>query len=274
MTDHQTNLLQHVRRGWARGTTRTRHYLRDRGDGYSDVLNWASLFSLMIMFSMIFLDGWKILSTFWLFACLFVSIALGLFVFAAFVEKVMAKKIIEFKSTQLFWLGTVALVTYVAHGQAGEEVNAIFSQDASAFPYATTAATVMAIAAWAEGPALVIAGLSFVYGAYKMFSSDAAYVMTALTLGINLISFGSFVDHQIARDVNRRSNIYQIALAMDFNGQFRCAKAKNGVDSAAFIGTDQRRALIAPPIVVRQQSSKSLFKLVEVPNEFYFAECR
>lgn len=274
MTHHQTVLLQHLRRGWARGFARTRHYLRDQGDGYSHVLNWASLFSLMIMFSMMFLDAWKILPTFWLFACLFVSIVLGLFVFAAFVEKLIVEKFIGFKSTQLFWLGAVALVTYVAHGQAGEEVNAIFSQDASAFPYATTAATVMTIAAPAGKPALVIAVLSFVYGAYKMFRSDSAYVMTALTLGINLISFGSFVDHQIARDANRRSNIYQIALAMDFNSQFRCAKARTGVDSAIFIGTDQRRALIAPPLIVRQQSSKSLFKLVEVPKEFYFAECR
>lgn len=274
MTDHQNNLIQHLHRGWTRGASRTRYYLRDQGDGYSAVLNWASLFSLIIMFSIISLDTWKILPSSWLLAFLFISIALGLFVFAAFVEKVVAKKFIEFKSTQLFCVGAVALVTYVAHGQAGEEVNAIFSQDASAFPYANTAATVMMIASWMEWPALVIAGVSFVYGAYKTFISDSAYVMTAFTLGINLVSFCSFVDHQISRDANRRSNIYQIALAMDFNSQYRCTKARVGLDSAAFIGTDQRRALIAPPLVVQQQTSKSLFKLVAVPNEFYFAECR
>jgi hypothetical protein len=225
-----------------------------------------------MLFAM-FSDTVGLLPTRQVVALLFVTIFLGLYVFILFLEKVFAKYFIDFKSTQLFWAGLVAFFAYIAHGQAGDEINSIFGQDASTFPYATVAATAMIMASWSLKPALYIGALSFLFGLYRVFKSKGKFVLMALTVGIQLFSFSLFVKYQMEGDAVRKNNIYQVALAMDFNGKFRCDDAKIGGDSVAFIGASQNSALVAPPVVVKHENKKSIFKEVEVPIEFRRVSC-
>nr|WP_315215102.1 hypothetical protein [uncultured Duganella sp.] len=268
------NLLIMARRG-ARGNKKIFYKLFfTNTDGYSAVLNWVSLISIVLLLSAIFCDGSGLLPTRPVVALIFVTIFLGLYVFTSFVEKVLAKYFIDFKSTQLFWVGLVAFLTYIAHGQAGDEINSIFSQDASTFPYATTAATVMVLGAWSLWPAFCIGMLSFLYGFSCLFRSKGKeLVLIAITVGLQLFIFSMFVEYQMAREAIRKNNIYQVALAMDFNGHFRCDDARVGQDSVAFIGSSQTAALVAPPIVVKHENKKSIFKEVEVPVAFRRVSC-
>jgi hypothetical protein len=242
-------------------------------DGYSAVLNWASLISSGLLFFALTSDSLGLLQARHLIALFFGMTFLGLYVFVSFVEKVFAKHIIDFKSTQLFWIGLLAFLTYIAHGHAGDEVNAIFSQDASTFPYATTAAAVMIMASWTLWPSVFIGAASFVYAIYCVFRSKGALMLIALTVGMQLFTFSILVEFQMGSEAVRRNNIYQIALAMDFNGHFRCEGASLGADTVAFIGPAQNSALVAPPVIVKHQNSKSIFKAVEVPEAFRRVSC-
>lgn len=261
-------------RSWTRAKNRIFNYLKNGGDDFLFVLNLASLLSLILLFSAMLLESLKLFPARYMSYLIFATIFLGLYVFVSIVERVFVKYFIDFKSTQLFWVGAVAFATYVAHGQAGDEVNAIFHLDASAFPYATTAATAMMMATWALWPAGVVAGLSFMYCTYKTFRSDYKDVLISLVLTLNLTSFALFVGYQISKDDVRKSNIYQIALAMDFNGRFRCENSKVGSDSVAFIGPDQKRALVAPLAEITHQDRRTIFKIVAVPESFEIVDCK
>lgn len=93
-----------------------------------------------------------------------------------------------------------------------------------------------------------------------------------MSVGIQLFSFSMLVAHQMKPDVIRRNNTYQVALAMDFNGHFRCSDARVGQDSVAFIGSSQNAALVAP-LVVKHENKKSIFKEVVIPTEFRRVSC-
>ena len=242
-------------------------------DGYSAVLNWASLISLGLLFFALSSDSLGLLQPSHLLALFIGMTFLGLYVFVSFVEKVFAKHFIDFKSTQLFWLGVIAFLTFIAHGQAGDEVNAIFSQDASTFPYATTATAAMIMASWTLWPAVLVGTASLLYGLYSVSRSRWGMVLIALTVGLQLFTFSIFVEYQMGTEPVRKNNIYQIALAMDFNGHFRCERAMLGKDTVAFIGPSQDSALVAPPVVVKQHNGKSIFRQVEVPESFRRVSC-
>lgn len=262
--------------GW-RGVRRVRdtlsRYFLVNTDGYSAVLNWVSLISIGLLFFAMTSDSLGLLHARDLVALFFVMMFLGLYVFVSFVEKVFAKHFIDFKSTQLFWVGLIAFLTYVAHGQAGDEVNAIFSQDASTFPYATTAAVAMIMASWTLWPSFLIGVASFLYTIYCVSKSQSALVLIAFTVGFQLFTFSIFVKYQIGSEHVRRNNIYQIALAMDFNGHFRCEGTSLGKDTVAFIGPSQNSALVAPPAILKRNNGKSIFEAVEVPNAFRRVSC-
>lgn len=261
-------------RGGARRARETLHrYFCVHTDGYSAVMNWVSLFSCGLLLFALCNDSLGFLHARQLIALFFAMMFLGLYVFVLFVEKVFAKNFIDFKSTKLFWVGLVAFLTYIAHGQAGDEVNAIFSQDASTFPYATTAAAAMIMASWTLWPSILIGAASFLYAFYCMLRSQSGLVFIAMTVGIQLFTFSTLVEYQMGSEKVRRNNIYQIALAMDFNGHFRCEGATLGEDTVAFIGPSQNAALVAPPVVVKHQNDKSLFKRVEVPEGFRRVSC-
>lgn len=206
-------------------------------------------------------------------AIIFVTIVLGLYVFVLMVEHVVAKNFIEFKSSQLFWVLLIAFAAYVAKGYASEELNQIFARSASTFPFAYSAAAAMKILSIMKWPTAFIFILSFSYGLIQVFRSKGAHAFIALVMSINFSSFGLFVEKQISPDEVRRSNIYQIAVAMDFNGRFNCPGVKEKVGRIAFIDSDQTKGIVAPPLVIKIRHEKSTFKLVEVPEYFVDVAC-
>ena len=248
-------------------------YTQPHANGYSHIINWASLASLSILFICLCME--RIYPTFvgWVLSLIFLATLLGAYVVAVMVEKVVARQFIDFRATQYFWVGAVALLGFVAHGFAGDEVNAIFGQDASSFPYATTATTAMFLLWWACQVALVVAFASLGYFAVQMYRNRREAAFTAFTLSINLVSLFLFGLLQIYPEPIRRSNIYQIALAMDFNEKFECEGAQSGMHHVAFIGPEQRRALIAPKPEIIYRSEKKFFKVVTVPASFSRASC-
>ena len=243
-------------------------------DGYTAVLNWASVISLGLLFFAMISDSLGVLQPRHLLALFFVMMFLGLYVFVSFVERVFAKQFIDFKSTQIFWLGLIAFLTYIAHGQAGDEVNAIFSQDASSFPYATTAASVMIIASWMLWPSFLTGFASLFYGLYCVFKSQRSLLLIALTVGLQLMTVSILIEFQMGSEERRRNNIYQIALAMDFNGHYICDGATLGKETVAFIGPSQNSALVAPPTAAVLQKNESIFRQVAIPKSFRRVSCR
>ena len=263
-----------ARRGIRRDKRTIYKFFGSNEDGYSAVLNRASLISLVLLLSAMLCDRFGLLPVRIVISLIFVTIILGLYVFISFMEKVFAKSFIDFKSTQLLWVGFIAFLTYIAHGQAGDEINSIFSQDASTFPYATTAATAMVLGSWTLWPAFLIGMLSLLYAASRLFRPQRRQLLLiAVTVGIQLSIFSMFVEYQMARETVRKNNIYQIALAMDFNGNFRCDDAKVGRDSVVFIGDSQDSALVAPPLIIKHENKESIFKEVEVPAAFRRVSC-
>src|SRR5471032_132577 len=263
-----------LKESWQRATLRITNYFKNGGDDFYFVLNFVSLASLAVLFLGMCLESMQLIAPKYMVFPIFAAMFLGLYVFFTVVEKTIAKYFLSFKSTQLLWAGFVAFIIYIAHGQAGDEVNAIFHLDASAFPYATVAATAMMVASWSFWPAVLIASAAFVYYTYNVFRSRYKNVLIGITLTLNLASFAVFVSYQISDDAIRRSNIYQIALSMDFNATFNCTASTSNSDSVAFVGAEQRRALIAPPLKIKHDSARSIFKEVVVPKAFDLVECK
>ncbi|MYM37467.1 hypothetical protein GTP38_24380 [Duganella sp. FT94W] len=267
-------LVSRAREGLARYRRILYELLFTNEDGYSAALNWISLICLTLLVAAMVCDKLKLLPVRPVIGMIFTAIFLGLYVFTTVIEKKLAKHVTEFKSTQLFWVGLVAFLAYIAHGQAGDEVNSVFSQDTSTFPYATTAATAMVLGSWSLWPAFCTGMLSLVFGLYCMFKNQKAkLVLIAFTVGVQLSIFSIFVEYQMGTEAVRKNNIYQVALAMDFNGRFRCDDAQAGRDTVAFIGSSQNAALVAPPMVIRHENKQSIFKEVEVPRVFRRVSC-
>ncbi|WP_141749568.1 hypothetical protein [Duganella phyllosphaerae] len=200
------------------------------------------------------------------------TIAVSLFTCAIFVESFCLPEVNRFKSAQVFGLGAIGLVSYLAHGQAGEEVNAIFRQDASAFPYTTTAATAMTIASWAFWPVIIVYLLVLAHLIWRVTKFDEKHAFAMTMVIVNMASFVSFIEHQTRDDGNRKGNLYKIALAMDFNNYFRCANATERTNHVAFIGSDQKRAIVAPKLVMRNNNPAG-FSTVEIPAHFPLTTC-
>lgn len=243
-------------------------------DGYSVVLNWAAALSIVLLVLAMWGTELRLLPVEWSVGAIFVTMALGLFVFVCLVEKLLAKHLLELRTSQLFWIGGLALASYLARGQAGDEVNAIFAQDAASFPYATTAATAMIVGAWTQWFAFGIGVFSLVYAFWLLFRSRYPLVLAAGAVGLHLISWSAFAAYQMGSESVRRNNIYQVALAMDFNGRYHCDGARLGQDTVAFIGPAQDSALVAPPLVVERRNPGSIFKTVTVPAQFDRVRCR
>ena len=180
----------------------------------------------------------------------------------------------EVRSTRTLALAALAVLSFFAHGQAAGEVNAIFHVDAAAFPHATTAATVFIVLSWLFWPAVGAVALSLAGALRSLHRKSAAAAVTGLTVLLGSATIAGAVGLQL-RDAGARANdIYQVARALDFDERFECDRGVPGIDGAAFIGTEQARALIAPRLVVNPRGAHALFRHVEVPAHFEIAACR
>ncbi|WP_426105443.1 hypothetical protein [Massilia sp. TSP1-1-2] len=213
----------------------------------------------------------------WAWVLVLAGAVLGALVLGAVAHRFLDRHFSRFKSAKLFGFGLFALATFVAHGQAVGEVNNIFHIDASSLPHATTAASAMAIGAWLFWavliPATVASGAWLIRCASALRWGDATITAAIFFAGV---TWSAVVGHQAAPDVRRQSNIYRIALAMDFNKRSNCEGVPAASEGVVFIGPDQKRAIVAPPRVdiLSRGGFSSLVPQVQVPTEFQIVECR
>jgi hypothetical protein len=219
------------------------------------------------------LASYGLLTAGYAFAFYMSGAALGLVVLATLTSRFLDRHFAEFKSAKILALATFALATYVAHGRAVGEVNAIFQIDASALPHATTAASAFVIATWIY-PAVVLpilcgsAVLMLYYG-----RAAGGNALIAFAILISSVLWAGLLNFQAMPAPARKSNLYQIALEMDFNKRSHCSGLPVGSEGVVFIGPDQRRAIVAPRLVEIKRSSKTIFKQVQVPEKFDIVDC-
>lgn len=182
----------------------------------------------------------------------------------------------EFKSAKFLGLGAFALTTFVAHGQAVGEVNSIFQVDASALPHTTTAASAMVISAWLFWvfflPVLAVSFISVVRLSKKSRHGDFTI---ALAICLASVVWCSLIGQQAVPELRRKSNLYQVALEMDFNKRSHCVDLPEGAEGVLFIGPDQRRAIVAPrKVLIRTQGEFGrLVQQIEIPSNFQIVNC-
>lgn len=196
---------------------------------------------------------------------------LGALVLATLAHRFLKRHFAAFKAAEFLGFGAFALATFIAHGQAVGEVNAIFQIDASALPHATAAASAMVIGAWLYWSALLpLAAASAIWAVRCLVKSQYGDATISLAIFLASVTWSGLIGHQAAPDLRRKSNIYRIALEMDFNKRSHCVGMPPGAEGVAFIGLDQRRAIVAPrkaPIPSRGGFS-ALVPQVEAPSEF------
>ena len=180
----------------------------------------------------------------------------------------------EVRSTRLLAFGALAGLSFFAHAQAQAEVNEIFHVDAAAFPHATTAATVFIVLSWLFWPAVAAIAASLAGAAHSVHRKSAGAAVTGLTVLLGSATIAGAVGLQLLDGAARANDIYQVARALDFNERFECDRGIPGIDGAAFIGTEQSRALIAPRLAEAPRGAGSFFRRVRVPTRFEVATCR
>ncbi|MES3021072.1 MAG: hypothetical protein V4857_05750 [Pseudomonadota bacterium] len=200
--------------------------------------------------------------------------ALGLVVLATLTSRFLDRHFAEFKSAKILALAMIALATYVAHGKAVGEVNAIFQLDASALPHATTAASAMVIATWiymaAVLPTLIGSAVLMLYYYGK---SEGGNALIAFAILMCAVLWAGLLNVQAVPAHARKSNLYQIALEMDFNKRSHCSGVPMDSEGVVFIGPDQRRAIVAPRLVEIERSPRTIFTQVQVPENFDIVNC-
>ena len=180
----------------------------------------------------------------------------------------------EVRSTRTLAFAALACLSFFAHGQAEGEVNAIFHADATAFPHATAAATVFIVLSWLFWPAVAAIAASLAGAAHSVHRKSAGAAVTGLTVLLGSATIAGAVGLQLLDGAARANDIYQVARALDFNERFECDRGIPGIDGAAFIGTEQSRALIAPRLAEAPRGAGSFFRRVRVPTRFEVATCR
>jgi len=197
--------------------------------------------------------------------------AIALYALGACAEKAFPGAA-DARSTRTLVLAALAGLSFFAHGQAEGEVNAIFHADAAAFPHATAAATAFVALSWLFWPAAAAIAAGLAGAALSLHRKAAAGTVTGLTVLLGSATLVGAIGLQFRDDRARASDIYQVARALDFNERFECARGTPGVDGAAFIGPEQTRALLAPPLLTTAR--RGLVRLAAIPAHFEVVACR
>ncbi|MDQ1816403.1 hypothetical protein RBA41_24195 [Massilia sp. CCM 9210] len=208
------------------------------------------------------------------FVCYMAGALLGLLVLATLATRFIDRHFAEFKSAKIIGLALLGLATYYAHGQAAVEVNAIFQVDASSLPRATAAASALVLANWIY-PAIVLPILfgSIALVLYYAGKAQRGNMAIAFAICMSSTLWAGLINYQAAPDRIRKSNLYQIALEMDFNKRSTCAGVPADAEGVVFIGPDQRRAIVAPRLAEIRRSPNAIFKEVKVPETFEKVDC-
>jgi hypothetical protein len=222
------------------------------------------------------LSGVGIIGPAWAAILLLMGSIFGAIVLATLVHAWLERHFASFRSAKTLAVGLLALASFVAHGQAVGEVNAIFEIDASALPHTTAAAAAMVIGNWALWivllPVCIVSAvcLCVFYGRSRYGESTISFAILMASL-----TWGALVFQQAGPELRRKSNLYQIALAMDFNKRSHCDGLPEGTEGVVFIGPDQKRAIVAPRKVVVPTLGDFgvLVPQIKIPESFKIVEC-
>ena len=213
----------------------------------------------------------------WTAGLVLIGSVVGMVVLATLAHGWLERHFEAFKSAKILGLGGLALTTFIAHGQAVGEVNSIFQIDASALPHTTAAASAMVIGAWAFWvvflPVLVI---SFICAVCLYLKSRHGESMIAFAIFLASVVWCSLIGQQAVPEIQRKSNLYHVALEMDFNRRSHCVALPEGAEGVVFIGPDQRRAIVAPRKVIINTQGKfgAIVPQIEIPSNFQIVNCR
>lgn len=259
--------LQEARRNFAQSLRRLRRH------GRHDLASRASMLGLGIWGATFALALTGLVPKWMAIFPVTLASVIAFYALAALAEKAYAEAV-RSHSTRIFGAAALAILSFLAHGNAVGEVNRIFHADAASFPHATAAATVFVILSWALWPAigLLLHGLAMGFVAIR--DDDVARAMTSFTALLGSFTLVTVIASQFYDVEHRANNVYQVARAFDFNERFDCNGVRQEGDGAAFIGPEQRRALIAPRLAARAIGNGSLFKRAEIPARFEVVDCR
>ncbi|RYF30083.1 MAG: hypothetical protein EOO38_32690 [Cytophagaceae bacterium] len=200
----------------------------------------------------------------------------GMLVLVTLAHGWIKRHLVKFRSAKLLGLGVLALATFVAHGQAVGEVNSIFQIDASALPHVTTAASAMIIGTWLFWTVfLPVFVFSLICSIGLYVKSYYGELVIAFAIVLASGTWCALIGQQAVPEIRRKSNLYQIALQMDFNKRSHCADMPDGAEGVVFIGPDQRRAIVAPRKIIIKTRGKfgALVPQIDVPSDFKMVNC-
>lgn len=213
----------------------------------------------------------------WAAGLVLIGAVVGVLVVITLTHGWFERHLAAFKSAKFLGLGLLALATFIAHGQAVGEVNAIFQVDASALPHTTTAASAMVIGTWLLWAILLpVFAISLICAVIFYLKSRYGDFMIAFAIFLASVTWVALVSQQAGPELRRKSNLYQIALEMDFNKRSRCDGLPEGAEGVLFIGPDQRRALVAPrKILIKTHGDfGAVVPQIQVPSGFQIVDCK
>lgn len=223
------------------------------------------------------ISGIEIFGPAWIAGLVLMGSVVGMLVLVTLADGWLKRHFVKFKSAKLLGLGALALATFVAHGQAVGEINSIFQIDASALPHATTAASAMIIGIWLFWtvflPVFVVSLICSI-GLYVKSRYGESVIAFAIVMAS--VTWCALIGQQALPELRRKSNLYQIALQMDFNRRSHCVDMPDGAEGVVFIGPDQRRAIVAPrKILIKTRGNfGALVPQIEVPSTFQIVDCK
>ena len=218
-------------------------------------------------------NGWGLI-------ILFISIVFGLLVAVGIAEDILAStKYLDFQGFRYACGLALALATYKARMNGLDEINGIFHVDPGALPMTVWAATAMNLFCFLFYILIVCCIFSFVMLLRKPAEKGQAWKKIKAEWPLLSVTFACmlawmFIWTQLGEG-GRKQKLYLIAQASDFNGKFSCA----GIDStglvAFFIGSDQRRALLAPEFAspLFTSGKPMAFDKIKYPDVFPIIDC-
>jgi hypothetical protein len=126
---------------------------------------------------------------------------------------------------------------------------------------------------WAVLLPVFIVSMICAFGFYS--SSRKGDSMIAFAILLATLTWGSLIGQQAGPELRRKSNLYQIALEMDFNKRSHCVGLPKDAEGVLFIGPDQKRALVAPrkSVVSTRGDFGALVPQIQVPPSFQIVDC-
>lgn len=214
------------------------------------------------------------------------SIALGLASIAGYIEAFM-KSALGFESFRWIFAAGIAFIVYLSRVDTVNDINAIFHIDASALPLTTIAGTAMRFASYMFWPMVAVCAVSTLFIAFMMWGSilDDKADLEKISLGIRvfaaLLASGlaaMFIYAQLA-DAAISAKLYRIAHSSDFVSKFNCEHIESDKFDVLFIGSEQRRVLVAPKIQPEdmlfntRKQQPAILMPVKIPEYFTVMEC-